>query len=81
MGDFYSFDFKPTSTGMYTFSDGGGGFANYENTNFTFATDDLSLASSVTITVEAAPAPEPASLTLLGIGVASLAGYASRRRR
>jgi hypothetical protein len=28
-----------------------------------------------------APAPEPASLTLLGLGVATVAGYAWRRRR
>jgi hypothetical protein len=34
-----------------------------------------------TFTPSATAAPEPASLTLLGLGVASLAGYAWRRRR
>jgi hypothetical protein len=38
-------------------------------------------ADFLTIQISPAATPEPASLTLLGLGVASLAGYAWRRRR
>ena len=38
-------------------------------------------ADSFTLQIGPATVPEPASLTLLGIGIASIAGYAWRRRK
>jgi hypothetical protein len=48
---------------------------------FSFQFDSMDLLSSFTATLATTATPEPASLTLLGLGVASLAGYAWRRRR